>query len=392
MLRSGAAVAALVLALRATACPAAEGVWTHNGSTVRVVHEGDDVAIYYLEPKPALRNLGIAPGQLLFQGKRNEGRLEGLTYAFRHDCAPLGFFVASTDFDQDRIVFSGSEPVRAAKGCAEIGRKNVTLAFQRGATGRSAAEHAVSSHAPLEGKEVVRLLKWMLSEAASEREALYDSCAFLWNKMQWFKRSGTKVLVAGVRQNADGAYIASCFTRTARGLARAAGAIDALAGKAVADCKGHFDGCYLFAAGNRLAEWALVEERRVADGSRLAAAPPARDPSAEAAPASAAVGDASGSPGGEGGESSSGGTGSGLSLDQAIDLSTGLLNGVNALRGLSGGGGGSAGTVHTGGNASCAQAKAHAQTCYQRWKSMGGGMTGQARSFYDCYQVYNNAC
>ena len=39
----------------------------------------------------------------------------------------------------------------------------------------------------------------------------------------------------------------------------------------------------------------------------------------------------------------------------------------------------------------CTAATTNARTCYDRWKSMGGGTTGQAGSFYECLKTYCNA-
>lgn len=39
----------------------------------------------------------------------------------------------------------------------------------------------------------------------------------------------------------------------------------------------------------------------------------------------------------------------------------------------------------------CQQAYANANQCYQSWQNMGGGSSGQAGSFQQCFQVYCQA-
>lgn len=39
----------------------------------------------------------------------------------------------------------------------------------------------------------------------------------------------------------------------------------------------------------------------------------------------------------------------------------------------------------------CQQAYANASQCYQSWQNIGGGSSGQAGTFQQCYQVYCQA-
>ena len=79
---------ALALATALTAAPAsADSCWWHNGSLMRLVSSGDWRAFYYETPRQVLRDAGVRPGTLLFEGRKDGQWYEGNARIFSRHCA-----------------------------------------------------------------------------------------------------------------------------------------------------------------------------------------------------------------------------------------------------------------------------------------------------------------
>ena len=110
--RAGVAAALCIAAGQALA---ADSVWDHNGSQMLWHAEGDIRTISYLVPRPGLP---VAPGTVLFEGRRYGGVLEGIARTFRQDCPPAEYSVAGEILSETHVILYGPAPVRAASGCA----------------------------------------------------------------------------------------------------------------------------------------------------------------------------------------------------------------------------------------------------------------------------------
>lgn len=88
--------AALTLSLAQSAF--AESYWDHNGSLMRLEHDGDYRAFYYVRPSAKVAKLGVVRGDLLFSGYRQGNRYYGTAYAFPRSCGyyPTPYSVAGT--------------------------------------------------------------------------------------------------------------------------------------------------------------------------------------------------------------------------------------------------------------------------------------------------------
>lgn len=112
------ALAAAALCLAAGAAQAADSVWNHNGSQMMWHADGDMRVISYLAPRSGLP---VAPGTVLFEGRRVGDILEGTARTFRQGCPPAEYYVSGPVTSETRVVLTGAAPVRAASGCAITG-------------------------------------------------------------------------------------------------------------------------------------------------------------------------------------------------------------------------------------------------------------------------------
>lgn len=87
--------AASVAGLAATTQSAQASCWNHNGSTLRLVANGNRRSFYYVKPKAVLRKAGVRNGTLLFNGRKNGDWYSGTMRRFSKFCpgTPLEYFV-----------------------------------------------------------------------------------------------------------------------------------------------------------------------------------------------------------------------------------------------------------------------------------------------------------
>jgi hypothetical protein len=118
-----------VLALAATAFPTfsisayAESCWDHNGSVMRLKAQGNQRWLYYEIPRQVLRNSGVSPGTLFFNGSKNGNWYSGTARRFSKYCPndPLEYHVEGpVRGDQLYVSVSGRREV--FNQCAPTGK------------------------------------------------------------------------------------------------------------------------------------------------------------------------------------------------------------------------------------------------------------------------------
>lgn len=128
----GAAVTAgLALTTVSVTQAAADSCWNHNGSVMRLVASGNQRWFYYENPRQAMRNEGVTPGTLLFNGWKNGNSYSGTARLFSRHCpgAPLEYQVnGPVRPDQLQVTVYGTRPVMSR--CQPTGQyKTDTLVF-----------------------------------------------------------------------------------------------------------------------------------------------------------------------------------------------------------------------------------------------------------------------
>ena len=114
----------------AGAARAADSIWDHNGSEMLWSASGSQRVISYLTPRSGLP---VAPGTVLFDGRRVGEMMEGTARIFREGCPPAEYYVSGPVVSETEVVLSGAAPIRAQSGCAITGysrtSSNATLRF-----------------------------------------------------------------------------------------------------------------------------------------------------------------------------------------------------------------------------------------------------------------------
>jgi len=60
--------------------------WAHNRSIMYMLEDGTRRHIYYDDPRPGLKDVGVEQGTLLFDGAVTGTTLSGTAYVFAKDC------------------------------------------------------------------------------------------------------------------------------------------------------------------------------------------------------------------------------------------------------------------------------------------------------------------
>lgn len=73
----------------------ADSCWNHNGSVMRLVASGNKRWFYYEAPRAGLRDAGVNPGTLLFEGEKRGNTYVGWARVFSRHCPgqPLEYYV-----------------------------------------------------------------------------------------------------------------------------------------------------------------------------------------------------------------------------------------------------------------------------------------------------------
>ena len=103
--------------------------WTHNRSIMYMTEDGTHRQIYYDDPRPGLKEVGVKQGTLLFDGVVDGANLSGTAFVFAKDCDPLSFAVTGKlTRDGKRITLNGKAP-RVGTQCRTAGDKQEELIF-----------------------------------------------------------------------------------------------------------------------------------------------------------------------------------------------------------------------------------------------------------------------
>jgi hypothetical protein len=97
------------------ACAVAQtqaSLWELNGSSVSLAASGSGRKFYYENPRPGLVDVGVRPGTLLFEGRRNGNQYAGRAYVFSKYCGAIGYDVTGSVAADDRsVTLYGSAPL-----------------------------------------------------------------------------------------------------------------------------------------------------------------------------------------------------------------------------------------------------------------------------------------
>jgi len=103
--------------------------WSHNRSIVYMTEDGTHRQIYYDDPRPGLKEVGVKQGTLLFDGVVDGTTLSGTAFVFGKECDPLAFAVTGKlTRDGKRITLNGKAP-RVGTRCKIAGNKQEELIF-----------------------------------------------------------------------------------------------------------------------------------------------------------------------------------------------------------------------------------------------------------------------
>lgn len=109
--------------------PTAKPSWLHNGSIMRLEASGNGRRFYYEAPRAGMRNVGVTPGTLLFEGTRNGDVYSGTAYIFAKGCRPAPYAVTGVVSDDDRRVAMSGQAPRVGRDCSIRGTREDTLVF-----------------------------------------------------------------------------------------------------------------------------------------------------------------------------------------------------------------------------------------------------------------------
>lgn len=101
----------------------ADSCWDHNGSVMRLEASGSQRWFYYENPRRALRNTGVRPGTLLFDGQKDGNWYSGTARRFSRFCPgqPLEYYVEGpVRRDQLQVTIRGTREVQ--NRCQSTGR------------------------------------------------------------------------------------------------------------------------------------------------------------------------------------------------------------------------------------------------------------------------------
>jgi hypothetical protein len=109
---------------------AADSLWNHNGSILRLRGEGTELSFEYWQPRAELREAGVTAGTVLFEGKVAAGSYSGTAFRFSQKCGAVGYAVkGSISADSNSLTLVGRAPKRNRK-CQIVGHRTDVLVFQ----------------------------------------------------------------------------------------------------------------------------------------------------------------------------------------------------------------------------------------------------------------------
>jgi hypothetical protein len=103
--------------------------WAHNRSIMYMTEDGTRRQIYYDDPRPGLKEVGVTQGTLLLEGVVDGTALSGTAFVFAKGCDPLSFAVTGKlTRDGKRITLNGKAP-RIGTHCRIAGDRKEELIF-----------------------------------------------------------------------------------------------------------------------------------------------------------------------------------------------------------------------------------------------------------------------
>jgi|GEM_PF-3306726 len=106
--------------------------WDHNNSEMSIEVDGGSIRIFYRNPRQGMREEGVTPGTLLFEGRLSGRQVAGTAHLFSGACgSKYPYSVTGTVSDDGRrIEMSGNAP-RINAECRIVGRRRDDLVFTR---------------------------------------------------------------------------------------------------------------------------------------------------------------------------------------------------------------------------------------------------------------------
>ncbi len=103
--------------------------WNHNGSTMKLVADGARRRFYYEDPRPAIRDSGVASGTLLFDGSRLGTTYSGTARIFSSRCGTVRYTVSGPIGEDERSVTLFGQAPQLGASCEVTGYRADTLLF-----------------------------------------------------------------------------------------------------------------------------------------------------------------------------------------------------------------------------------------------------------------------
>lgn len=158
---------------------AADSVWDHNNSVMRMTSNGNARTIVYEKPRAGIANEGVQPGTVLFQGEVDaKGKYQGTAHIFSRRCGTQSYPVTGELInDGTAMTFSGEAPDIDRQTCARRGSKDgrIVFSFVRSntmPTFRPLAQDSVCFVTDWEGYQ--QCLEQIANELCQGREELED--------------------------------------------------------------------------------------------------------------------------------------------------------------------------------------------------------------------------
>ena len=106
-------------------------VWNHNGSTIDLFANGTNRVFRYRDPRAGMRDEGVVPGTVLFEGYRSGDAFTGTAYAFSRRCGAIPFAVTGqVSTDQRQVTLYGKSPARLDDSCRTTAYRADVLGFE----------------------------------------------------------------------------------------------------------------------------------------------------------------------------------------------------------------------------------------------------------------------
>jgi hypothetical protein len=124
----------------------APSTWDHNGSQVSLSATGARRQFHYQAPVASLLGLGVQPGTLLFDGRRDGNQYSGTAYVFSKVCGPRAYAVTGPVSPEERTVtMYGKAPI-VNSNCRVVKHRDDVLVFNLTLPAGAAANQNYAEH------------------------------------------------------------------------------------------------------------------------------------------------------------------------------------------------------------------------------------------------------